>query len=168
MEILLLKALRGEDFDHELQQMSSLFSSDLHKFKLETQLKTLTHIVDEKQVGIKDATTIISSLNASQKLLVFEVLNLVKLILTVPATNTVSERSRSALHRFKFDLRSSMTQELLSSCLIIATYNAKVNKLKLVEVANWFCFENEITSPFKNRYFPKKFTESACTRGCNV
>ena len=61
MEILLLKALREEDFAHELQQMSSFFSSGLHKFKLETQLKILTHIVDEKQVGVKDAITIISS-----------------------------------------------------------------------------------------------------------
>ena len=84
MEILLSKALRGEDFDHGLQQMSSFFNSDLHKFKLETQLKTLTHIVDEKQVGIQDAITIISSLNASQKMLVSEVLKLVRLILTVP------------------------------------------------------------------------------------
>ena len=54
--------------------MSSFFSSDLHKFKLETQLKTLTHIVDEKQVGIKDTIIIVSSLNTSQKLLVSDVL----------------------------------------------------------------------------------------------
>ena len=39
MKILLLKAFREEDFAHELQ----------HKFKLETQLKTSTHNVDEKQ-----------------------------------------------------------------------------------------------------------------------
>ena len=65
MTIQLLKALRDEGFDHKLQQMSSFFSSDLHKFKLESQLKTLTHIVDEKHVAIKDAITIISSLNAS-------------------------------------------------------------------------------------------------------
>ena len=32
--ILLLKALRDEDFDHELQQISSFLSSGLHKFKL--------------------------------------------------------------------------------------------------------------------------------------
>ena len=105
MEILLLKELREEDFGHELQQMYSLFSSDLHKFKLETQLKTLAHIVDEKQVGIKDTITIILSLNASQKLLVSEVLKPVKLILTVPTTNAVSERSCSTLRRFKTYLR---------------------------------------------------------------
>ena len=74
MEILLLKAFRDKDFDNKLQQMSSFFSSDLHKFKLETQLKTLTHIVDEKQVGIKDTIIIVSSLNTSQKLLVSDVL----------------------------------------------------------------------------------------------
>ena len=109
MEILLLKVLRDKDFDHELQQRFSFFSSDLHKFKLETQLKTLTQIVDEKQVGIKDAITIILSLNVSQKLLVSEVLKLVKLILTVPATNAVSERSNSTFHRFKAYLRPSIT-----------------------------------------------------------
>ena len=131
MEILLLKELRDENFDHELQQMSSLFSSELHKFKLKTQLKTLTHIVDEKQVAIRDAITIISSLNASQKLLESaEVLTLVKLILTVPTTNAVSERSCSTLHGFKFYQRSSITQELLSPCLIIATFKEKIDKLK--------------------------------------
>ena len=90
--------LREEDFGHELQQMSSFFCCDLHKFKLETQLKTLTHTVDEKQVKIKDAITTISSLNAPQKLLVSEVLKLFKLILTVPDNNAVSERSYSTLH----------------------------------------------------------------------
>ena len=65
MEILFLKALREEGFCYELQQMSSLFSSDLHKFRLGTQLKTLTHIVDEKEIKIKD-TIIILSLSASK------------------------------------------------------------------------------------------------------
>ena len=143
MEILLLKALREEDFGHKLQQRSLFFSSELHKFKLETQLKPSTRIVDEKVVGVKDAITIILSLNASQKLLVFEVFKLVKLILIVPATNAVNERSFSILRRFKTYLRSSMSQERQSSCLIFATYKEKVDKLKLVEVANQFRFENE-------------------------
>ena len=50
----------------------------------------MAHIVDEKQVKIKDAITIISPLNVSQKLLVSEVLKLVKLILVVPATNATN------------------------------------------------------------------------------
>ena len=89
--MLLLKALREGNFGHELQQMSSFFSSHLNKFKLETQLKTLTHIVDEKQVEIK----------ISQKLLASEVLELVKLILLVLANSAVSERLCSMLRRVK-------------------------------------------------------------------
>ena len=61
----------------------------------------MAHIVDGKQVGIKDILKIILSLNASQKLLVSEVDKLVKLIVTVPATNAVSERSCSTLRIFK-------------------------------------------------------------------
>ena len=41
-----LKALREKEFGHELQQMSLLLNSGLDKFKLETQRKTLTDIVD--------------------------------------------------------------------------------------------------------------------------
>ena len=89
------------------------------KLKLETKLKTLTYMVDEKQIGIKDVITIISSLNASQMLLVSEVVKLLMLILTVPATNGVSQRLCSTLRRFKTYLRSSMTQELPSSCLTL-------------------------------------------------
>ena len=76
-----------------------LYSNDLDKFKLETQIKTFKNIVDEKHVGIKEAIKIISLLNASRKLLVSEVLQLVKLILLVPTTNAVSERSGSTLCR---------------------------------------------------------------------
>ena len=111
------------------------FSNCLFFFSsgLQTQLKTLTHIVDEKEAGTKDVIMIISLLNASQKLLVSEVLKFVKLILTVSATNAVSERSCSTSRRFKTYLRSSLAQELLSSCLILDTYKEKVDKLKLVK-----------------------------------
>ena len=96
-EMLLLKALSEEDFGHELQQISLFFNSGLDKFKLETELKNVAHIVDETQDEIKDATKIIQSLNASQKLLAAEVLKMVQLILLVLATNAVSERSYSTL-----------------------------------------------------------------------
>ena len=64
-------------------------------------MKTLKDIAHEKQVGIKEAIKLISSLDAYQKLLVSEVLKLVKLILLVPITNAVSERWRSTLCRVK-------------------------------------------------------------------
>ena len=98
-------------------------------------------------------------------MVVSEVLKLVKLILLVPATNAVSERSCSTLCRVKTYLRSSMTQERLNSCLVLATYKEQVDKLNLVEAANRICFNDEhrffIFGKFKNKDFPRKFTESA-------
>ena len=70
-----------------------LFNNDLDKFKFETQIKISKNIVDEKQVGITEA----KKLFHHWKLLVSEVLKLVKLILLVPTINAVSERSRSTL-----------------------------------------------------------------------
>ena len=103
----------------------------------------MQNIVDEKQLGTKEAIRIFSPLNASRKLLISEVLNLVKLILLAPTTNVASERSSSTLCRVKTYLWSSMTQEPVSSCLIVTTYKKQVDKLKLVEVASKFCFKND-------------------------
>ena len=122
--------------------ISSLFNSNLDKFKLETQIETLKN-VDKKQVGIKETTKIISSLNASRKLLVSYVLELVKLILLLHANNAVSEILRSAFCRVKTYLRSSMTQEPVNSCLIVTTYKKQVDKRKLIEAPSQFYFKNE-------------------------
>ena len=76
----------------------------------------------------KEAIKIISSLNASRKLLVSEMVKLVKLILLVPTTNAVSERSRLRLCRVKTYLQAYMTQEPVSCCLIVTTYEKQVDK----------------------------------------
>ena len=75
----------------------------------------MKNIVDEKQFGTKE-TKIISPLNASQKMLVSEILKLVNLILLVPTTNVTIENLCSMLCRVKTYLWSSMTQESVSSC----------------------------------------------------
>ena len=66
----------------------------------------MKNVVDEKQVGIKEITNVISSLNAYRKLSVSEVLEVVKLILLVHNTDSiVGESSRSTLRRVKTYLR---------------------------------------------------------------
>ena len=107
-------------------------------------------IVDERQVWIKEEIKIISSSNASQKLFVYEVLKLVKLILLVPTTNV----------NIKTCLRSSIVQEPLCSFLIVTTCKKRVDKLKLLKAASQFCFKNKNRFFFKSRYFPRNFTGS--------
>ena len=50
-------------------------------------------------------------------------LNLVKLLLVVPATNAVSERSASALRRLKTYLRTTVTEEILNHCMYLNFQN---------------------------------------------
>ena len=55
-----------------------------------------------------------------------EVFNLVKLLLVVPATNAVSERSASALRRLETYLGTTMSQERLN-CLLKTLTDMKLN-----------------------------------------
>ena len=89
-------------------------------------------------------------------------LKLVELILLVPTTNAVSKRSHSV--NVKIYLLSSMTQEPVSSCLIVTTYKKQVDKLKLVKAASLSWFKNEHHFSIKEWIFPRRFTESA-TKG---
>ena len=56
--------------------------------------------------GVLEKFTCLSSAEQSQ---FSEVVNILRLILTMPATNAVSERSASALHLIKTYLRTSMS-----------------------------------------------------------
>jgi len=71
---------------------------------------------------------------ASQKELLNEVVKLAKLILVMPATNSTSERSFSALRRFKTYLRSTMIQHI---------HKELTDTLAIKEIANEFIEQNE-------------------------
>jgi len=51
------------------------------------------------------------------------VMKLTKIILTMPATNAISERSFSALRRMKTWLRSTMNQTRLNWCMVLHIHN---------------------------------------------
>ena len=71
-------------------------------------------------------------------------LKLVELILLVPTTNAVSERSRSMNVVLSQNLSVIIyDQEPVSSCLIVTTYKKQVDKLELVEAASLSWFKNE-------------------------
>ena len=86
MEKLLFKSVAWKKCWSWTLAISLLFNNDLDQFKLENQIKTFENIADEKQVGEKEAIKIISSLNASRKLLLSEITKLVKVTLSVPTT----------------------------------------------------------------------------------
>ena len=99
LENLFLKAAKQEDFTEELQLAVSTYTSDIHESNLQMQLQTLGSAVHEKVVNIFDVRDYRKKLTPAERLLLNEVTKEMKLILVMPATNAVSERSFSAESR---------------------------------------------------------------------
>ena len=68
---------------------------------------------------MEDAHVFFKSLSIMQLSLALQVTFLVKLILLMQATNTVSERSALAMHRVKTYLRSTMTESRLNNIMVL-------------------------------------------------
>ena len=100
--------------------ISLLFSNELDKFKLETQIKALKNIVDEKQEKQK---------NKRSNKNYFTIKCISKAVSVW-----------SAYFDLSLNIYYSRTCIFL---LIITTYKKPVDKLKLAEAASQFCFKNE-------------------------
>ena len=72
-----------------------------------------------------------------------EICKLLTLILVIPATNAVSERSASALRRVKSYLRSTMSQVRLNNLLILHVHKQRTDELDLRIILNEFVSSNE-------------------------
>ena len=71
-----------------------------------------------------------------------QVATLVKLVLVMPATTTISEHSFSALRRTKTYLRSTMLQERLNATMVLHVHKESTDALNLQ------CLSNEFVSNF--------------------
>ena len=67
-----------------------------------------------------------------------EICTLLKLIIVIPATNAVSERSASALRRVKTYLRSTMTQSRLNHLFVLHCHKDRTDNLSLTECLQEF------------------------------
>ncbi len=68
-----------------------------------------------------------------QRELLSEVCQLFQLLLVIPATNAVSERSFSALRRVKTYLRSTMAQDRLNHIMTLHIHRGLTDDLSLIE-----------------------------------
>ena len=140
LENLFLKTASGGDFSNELSTVCEFYGSDINKELLETQLT----ILKTKAQGnaLTSVSSIINFLNANGRALVSEIATVVKLILVMPATNSLSERSFSALRRIKNYLRSTMTQKRMNNLMVMSVYKEEADNLDLINVANDFVAGN--------------------------
>ena len=104
LQDLLLKAIRKEDYEDCFTAVTSFYGSDLNPSQLQLHLNILaTNFPPEsrKSVTIFDAKDYILSLSSLERSLISEGGTVLQLILVMPSTNAISERSFSALRRVK-------------------------------------------------------------------
>ena len=93
--------------------------------------------------SIKDITETLKTFSVNSREYFSQVIILLKILLVMPATNAVSERSVTNLRRIKDWLRTSMTQKRLNHCMILSVHKERIDNLDLVAVANDFCSGKE-------------------------
>ena len=78
---------------------------------------------------------------------------LFKLLLVVPATNAVSERSFSAMKRVKSYLRATMTDNRLNHLMTIHIHKHLTDEMNLLSIANQFMEVNDVRLKKFGKFF---------------
>ena len=117
LEALILKAIKKEDFSEELE---TILDADINASNLKQQLEILSANVESETItDIVDVKKHLQQMTGTERVLINEVVLLMKLIPVSPAYNATSERSFSAMRRVKSCLRSIMTQERLNHLMLL-------------------------------------------------
>ena len=129
---LLLKPFASEPCDAELAGVVKMYSEDLDSFKLKGQLLLLPQTAesmgfDTSAFDVNDLVTLLQSLDSFCRNLLSEISTLGKLLLVMPATNAVSERSFSALKQVKMYLCSTTRDSRLNHLINVFTLTAIVH-----------------------------------------
>ncbi len=148
LEQLLIKASKQEDFEDEFQVVTDFYKNDFNKDVLRAQLITFgvdfnPKLQADQEVTIFDIKDHFTTLSSSHRNLLNEVMKLLQLILIMPATNSSSERSFSALRRVKTYLRGTMLQGRLNNLMVLHVHHHRTDLLNLKEVANEFVSDCE-------------------------
>ena len=103
-----MKAVKKEDYEECFYFVSSTYKVDIHQAQLHLHLDILRANFkgDTEAVTIFEIKNFILALKPQERSLMSEVCKVLQLVLVLPATNTISERSFSALRRVKTYLRS--------------------------------------------------------------
>jgi predicted unusual protein kinase regulating ubiquinone biosynthesis (AarF/ABC1/UbiB family) len=137
LEDLLIRAVNGEDYEEPLMFTTSFYQDDLDVSQLRVDLQTLhanIHHEPSKSVTLSDIKGYIQKLTSHERGLLSEVVTVLKLILVMPSTNAVSQRSFSALKRLKTYLRSTMKQDRLNYLLLLHVHKNCTDELSLTSV----------------------------------
>ena len=109
----LIKAAVSEDYEENLCKACE-FYNEINQFDAKTHLAVFSEMMKSADIECTETTLgdiikYFQKLPRTYKLLISEVIKIAKIMLVMPATNALSERSFSALKRVKTSLRSTTT-----------------------------------------------------------
>ena len=143
LQNLLLKVVNKSDYSNEFKDVVEIYGDDFDSQTLKVQLQILASTVPAEIKTIVDILLYIKELPPSEKELLNQIIVLVKLILVMPATNSTSERSFSAMRRVKTYLRSTMLQERLNHLMLLHVHKELTDNLNMTKVGNEFIKSSE-------------------------
>ena len=140
LQEILMKAFKEQNWEYDLQIVIQNYSvNEFDVPSLKTQLLLLLEIAKfyglDSRIQLSEMIALFQKLDTIKRMLVAEVIRLVKSVLVIPATNAVSERLFSSLKRIKTYLSSTATNNRLNSLLILHIYKLLTDRLALTEVA---------------------------------
>ena len=145
LESLIVSAANCEPFDQHLKEVVEFYENDLDASLLSAQLQNLGSWFTGKgeRLLLKDCIQAMQDMSTAQKEFFSEVCTVARLILVMPATNAVSERSFSSMRRLKTYLRSTMCQCRLNHIMLLNINQESLDKLITDVIAEEFVRGNK-------------------------
>lgn len=148
LERLLTSAAAGSDYAEDFTFITTFYGTDIDPQVLHTQLELFESIIQSAfphatAVGIHEIIKHIRSLSSGIRISISQVCILLNLLLVMPATNAVSERSASALRRVKTYLRTTMSNARLNNLLVLHVHKDRCDSLVLADCLNDFVSGSE-------------------------
>ena len=128
-----------------VDEILSLYKDDFSRDLLISQLQLFysNYSLPSANASIHDVITLVKGFSTAEKDLMSQVVTLVQLLLVMPATNAISERSFSAMRRIKTYLRSTMLQERLNATMVLHVHKESTDALNLQRLSNEFVSKSD-------------------------
>lgn len=151
LEQLLLKGKQGIS-ECDYSELRKLYHDDFNNDLLVTQLCTFhCNYKIDGNMNIHDVIKIVENMSEAEKSFFSQVVKLTQLLMVIPATNAISERSFSAMRHIKTYLRSTMMQERLNAVMTMHIHKDLTEAMDLLSIANDFCAKSD----YRKNKFPK-------------
>uniref|UniRef100_A0A8C4QSI2 TTF-type domain-containing protein n=1 Tax=Eptatretus burgeri TaxID=7764 RepID=A0A8C4QSI2_EPTBU len=143
LECILAKGANGEPYGAELSTIEEAYKGDFSPKLLTVQLCYIQAQLNEMEehsqtFSWRDVLLLVRKMTVAQRNIVSEVVKILKLLLLIPATSAVGERSVSVLHRVKTYLASTVAQQRLNHCILLHVHKEITDSINLIDTANEF------------------------------